>query len=416
MPASFQRFSLLIVLGVFILLSALPAHAAKKQMRKYDLWRNGPHLRGVNIWNARSHGILVQTNGLPVGPEHTQHDMNTLAGLGANLVLISHAGLFDEQGRPDKNAEASLDQLLDRILKADMFAVIAFRSGPGRCEFTFNRHEVGDWFQQKDLDETLWGDLKKQRQWAQMWKATARRYKGHPAVVGYTLMVEPNGNELAPGLGDGAWEPKVFYGKFRNTSYDWNQFYPKLVTAIRQEDSTTPIIIPPNSYADVNWLPYLTPSNDPYAVYDIHAYGPYKYSTQIGGPHPYPGKTLDLNHDGAPDQLDKRYLENMLRPASTFLRKKRPVAALEFGARRHAPGVGAYIRDMCAQFERLGINYAIWSWTPGGFSIHGDVFTIRRGPDLNEHSDRSTTAFISALKPYFAKNTLRPSTVSFVDK
>lgn len=75
----------------------------------------------------------------PVGPPYTQEDLNSLAAMGANLVNISCPGLFSENPpyQLDEKIIAHLDQLLDMVHQADLFAIIAFRTGPGRSEFTF---------------------------------------------------------------------------------------------------------------------------------------------------------------------------------------------------------------------------------------------------------------------------------------
>jgi len=75
----------------------------------------------------------------PVGLPYIQEDFDRLAALGANYVNISHPGLFTETPpyTLDQDIQDNLDNLLNMIAEDDMFAVIAFRTGPGRSEFTF---------------------------------------------------------------------------------------------------------------------------------------------------------------------------------------------------------------------------------------------------------------------------------------
>ena len=88
-----------------------------------------------------------------------------------------------------------------------------------------------------------------------MWAYTAQRHAGNPVVVGYDLMVEPNGNEAYGGLN--IFDPEQFYDSYPNSLYDWNQMHPAIATAIRNVDATTPIIVGAMSYSAVEWLPCL---------------------------------------------------------------------------------------------------------------------------------------------------------------
>jgi hypothetical protein len=77
-----------------------------------------------------------------------------------------------------------------------MFAVISFRTGPGRSEFTFFWGKDDDWFDASYYNDIVWQDRAAQEAWAAMWQHTAARYRDNPIVVGYDLMVEPNANEV----------------------------------------------------------------------------------------------------------------------------------------------------------------------------------------------------------------------------
>jgi len=112
-------------------------------------------LRGANIWQGRNlteiYGDTLGTGA--VGPPYTQTDFDNLAALGANYVNVSHPGLYAEKApfTLDEQVQQNLDSLLTMIAQAKMFAVITFRTGPGRSEFTFVLEEdttsdpVGGW-------------------------------------------------------------------------------------------------------------------------------------------------------------------------------------------------------------------------------------------------------------------------------
>jgi len=174
-------------------------------------------LRGANVWRRRVYPELDGTKFLgpgPLGPPYTQADFDALAAMGANYVNLSHAGLFTEKPPYvlDPDVQASLDSLLSKAEQADLFAVISFRTGPGRSEFTFVWDEVGDWFDRSYLNDSMWQDQEAQDAWVEMWRYTAERYRDNPIVVGYDLMVEPNSNEVGSHALDDRldiWEPDL---------------------------------------------------------------------------------------------------------------------------------------------------------------------------------------------------------------
>jgi hypothetical protein len=133
-------------------------HPAGPEPDKWALWVDGPHLRGANIYQRR---VYPKLDGLefmgagPLGPPYTQEDFDRLAALGANYVNISHSGLFSETPpyTLDQEVQDNLDHLLDTVAQANMFAVISFRTGPGRAEFSVCCfEEPGDWYDESYLN------------------------------------------------------------------------------------------------------------------------------------------------------------------------------------------------------------------------------------------------------------------------
>ncbi len=379
---------------------------------EWSLWASGTQLRGANVWQR----IVVPELDGPeflgsdhVGPPYTQADFDRLAALGANYVNISHPGLFTE--RPpyvlDEQVQANLDRLLDMAAQADLFAVITFRTGPGRSDFTFYRDGAGDWFDPDLLIEWVWSDEEAQDAWAQMWQYTAERYRDNPIVVGYDLMCEPNSNDVALGL----WEPEEFYPQYAGTLYDWNQFYPRLVAAIRQADPDTPILVSAMSWGAVNWLPYLQPTDDPRTVYTVHPYAPHEYTHQDPPALvAYPGE-LDLDWDGEPDPFDRAWLEGHLATMADFRQEHgAPVAANEYGVIRWVPGAAAYMADEMDLFEAIGANYALWVWDPAWAPWCGQVsdFNFRYGPDP-DNTTEVPNELLDVILAHWARNVVRPS-------
>ena len=392
-----------------------PASHAQPLADKWALWTEGTRLRGANIHQRRVYPELddgsMGTGA--VGPPYTQEDFNQLAALGANYVSISHPGLFSESPpyTVGQDIQDNLDSLIDMIAKADMFAVISFRTGPGRSEFTFFYEEAGTWFDDSYLNDSVWQDQAAQDAWVAMWRHTAERYRNNPIVVGYDLMVEPNAN----GVWLDVWEPEEFYPTYTNTLYDWNQLYPRISAAIRDVDSETPILIGGMSYSAVRWLPYVQPTGDERTVYTVHQYQPFQYTHQLPPLElGYPG-AFDTDWDGVDDQFNRAWLEDLLWIVDTFaLVHEVPVAANEFGVIRWEPGAADFMDDQMDLFEDLGMNYALWLWEPSWEprAAMDDYFDFLHGPDPDHHADVPSSDLIDVIAEHWGRNTIRPSSLS----
>ncbi len=395
---------------------------------KWALWNHGTQLRGANIYQRRIYPALDGPTFMgpgPVGPPYTQVDFDHLAALGANYVNISHPGLFRETPpyTLDTAVQSNLDKLLAMAAKADLFAVITFRTGPGRSEFwafwgedTASDPQNG-WFNPAYYNNQVWGDQAAQNAWVAMWRYAASRYKDNPIVVGYDLMCEPNSNEVGSypaGQPLDAWDPAAFYRTYSGTLYDWNQLYPRISAAIRQVDATTPLLIGGMGYSAIDWLPYLQPTGDPHTVYTVHQYAPMAYTHQKPPnlKNSYPGH-FDTDDDGTAENFDRAWLYQWLSPVDTFTRTHQvPVAANEFGAMRWQPGVANFMDDEMNLFETRGMNYALWLWKSSWPPLQADVdaFNFRHGLDPTHHMDVSDSALIRSIKTHWQRNQVRPST------
>ena len=394
---------------------------------EWALWTGPTQLRGANIYQRRVYPELDGSTFMgpgPVGPPYTQEDLDNLAALGANYVNISHPGLFTETApyTLDLAVQNNLDNLPTMIAQADMFAVITFRTGPGRSEFwafwgedTASDPDEG-WFDPGYYNNRLWADQAAQDAWVEMWRYTAQRYKDNPVVVGYDLMCEPNSNEVgAYPLGDALdiWDPEEFYNQYGGTLYDWNQLYPEITAAIREVDSHTPILIGGMGYSAVEWLPYLQPTSDPRTVYTVHQYEPFVYTHQEPPDltNTYPG-TFDADWDGQADDVNYAWLDGLLSTIDDFVATHNvPVAVNEFGLMRWEPGAADFMDDQMDLFEQRGLNHALWlwetSWEP--YAEEVDAFNFRHGPDPNNHTDVASSDLMDAIIAHWGHNTIRPS-------
>lgn len=378
---------------------------------KWSLWNGGTQLRGANIYQRR---VFEEIDGLefvgpgPFGPPYTQEDFDHLRALGANYVNLSIAGLYTVEPpyRVDDQAAANLDRLLEMAANANLFAVISFRSGPGRSEFSILG--AGDWYPSSYLIESVWTEPAAQAAWAAMWRFTAERYVGSQVVAGYDLMCEPNSN----GIMD-IWDAQEFYDEYGGSGYDWNTWYPPIVEAIRSVDADTPILVSGLSFGDIAWLPYVQLVEDERLVYTFHQYNPHEYSHQepgAGQEYLYPGE-FDADYDGEPEWVDRLWLEELFSIAVDWMGEhSRPLAVNEYGSVRWAPGAAEYLRDQMELFEQHGWNYAIWMWYPAWEPLkEGDnSFNYRLGADPHNLDDLASTDILETLIDFWSRNLAWP--------
>jgi hypothetical protein len=382
---------------------------------KFALWTNGTQLRGANIWQRvvvpKIDGDFLGSD--HVGPPFTQEDLNRLAALGANVVNISAPGLFTETPPYvlDGAVQSNLDKLLTMVAQADMFAVISARTGPGRSDFTFYDDDIAEWGDPALVIENVWTDQDAQDGWVEMWRYTAERYQNNPIVVGYDLMVEPN----AAGRLLDIWEEEDFYPQYAGTLYDWNQFYPRILDAVREVDTDTPILVGAMGWSAVWWLPVLQPVDDARTVYMVHQYEPQDQYTHQYPPveNSYPGN-FDADWDGTDDVFDQAWLADYLSIIEEFKAEHNvPVAVNEFGVVRWVPGGAEFMRDQMALFEDLGMNHAFWDFSPSWppVNMDNDDFDFLHGPDPNNHSNVETSDLIEVIRASWSQNVIRPSNV-----
>ena len=410
----------LIILLVFYLIASFMDRAfCGEIMSKIELWdvKNGTKLRGANIYQRRVYPELDGEELLgsgPVGPPYTQEDFLDLASKGANYVNISHPGIFTENPpyQVDNDIVENLDRLLNLIASANMFAVISFRTGPGRSEFTFFYDEVGTWFDESYLNDHVWEDPEAQQAWVDMWRYCANRYKNNHYVIGYDLMVEPNSNDVLLDI----WDPEEFYQRYGNTLYDWNQLYPKIVQAIREVDPDTPILIGGMAYSAVSWLPYMKIIDDPKTIYCAHQYEPYDYTHQEPPlNYTYPG-FFDIDGDEVPDNFNKSYLIELLQTVGDFMNQHKVNCAInEYGLMRWEPGAESFLDDEMSIFENMGINYALWVWDPKWqpWNEEIDEFNFRHGQNPDNHTNDEPNALTEVIYGYWSRNTIYPDKISF---
>lgn len=374
---------------------------------KWALWTNGTCLRGANIWQLINDPSFNNTVGnSSVVPPFKQADFDALAAMGANVVNISGPGLYSDKPpyALDTAVQANLDNLLDMIEKANMFAVIIARSGPGRNEQDIAEDSEGPGGPAPN--HLIWNNKHgEQDAYIAMWKYTANRYKNNPIVVGYDLMCEPHPNEQTP---EPAYTPQDFYSSpYANTTYDWNLLANKITAAIRQVDADTPILLGGMGWYAPQWMSSLTSTNSK-IVYLFHQYEPSEgYTTQ-----PVPHKNSYGTTSGTYTRKDLLDIFNIV---SSFRASKGgvPVVNDEFGIERWNPGADQFLNDEMEIMENSGMNYMIHQWESSYPGANVDSFNFRLGTDPANEVDVAPNVLMTVIQKYFQKNTVRPSNRNF---
>lgn len=216
-------------------------------------------------------------------------------------------------------------------------------------------------------DYRLWQEEKFQSQAEQFWQDVATTFKGHPALVGYTLVNEPH-PEKSFGIHD-FWgqDFTTWHDTIRGTLGDLNLFNTRMVAAIRKADAEIPIVIESGLFATPATFSYLDTLADDKLLYSFHFYEPYSYTTRRinKGGISYPGPV----YVQAIDQtltMDLTLLDSLLQPVRDWsVRNGIPanrVFASEFGGDRMSAGIDQYFSDLIKAFNTAGWHWAFYAF------------------------------------------------------
>jgi hypothetical protein len=265
-----------------------------------------------------------------------------------------------------KSDLAVLIRVLDAADAAGLKVVVTSVSLPG------SRWEV---LNDKEYDDRLWND---KAYWAQseaFWRDLALAIKGHPAVIGYNVITEPV-PEYDTGL-DQHSDPDAaseWYAEYAGTSHDLPLFYANLITAIRQVDGITPIMVDAGWYADAGGFEYWPSAlRDKKVLYAFHMYEPYKATSLPNAtrdpPYRYPG--VELRYGPRTVVWDKAMVAKHM--ARTFdwahahgVPNNRVVAS-EFGCMRQWVDCGTYLRDVLDVLDGYQTHWAFYSFREDGW-------------------------------------------------
>ena len=269
-------------------------------------------------------------------------------------------------GRPDhykgvnQNDLDYLVGILDEAQKANVKIMLTMLSLPcGR----WNQHNGGK------EERKIWQDDSCQDDAANFWKAIATRLKNHPAVVGYNIRNEPSPELVEPKLAD--WytgDYEAWYKKLKGTPADLNRFYLKVVSAIREVDSLTPIVLDSGFYATPWAFKILEPIKDAHVLYAFHMYEPYSFTAKTNqGKYTYPGPApVGEDEHAKIVNWNRGELKKFLEPVVQWQKKNHVpsnrIIAAEFGGYRMNHGVDSYLKDLISIFNEKQWHWAFYSF------------------------------------------------------
>ncbi len=255
-------------------------------------------------------------------------DTAFLAQQGFNVVRIPfNYRHFEDDLAPGQWIESGFRQL-DRVInlcrKYKLWVVLDLHAAPGAQARDQNAGSAyGEsylWYHREFIDRSV-----------ALWVEIARRYSGDATIAGYNLLCEPVTANV----------PLL------------NDFYLKIIRAIRKVDSDHLILLDPNMWAkDIATL-HDELFTDPQVIPSLHHY----FSEDAGFAQltSYPAIVDGRNYDRAA-------LEKTLTGKYDQQRIARPVMVGEFGVFRSLPQSFAVqlaiTRDLVSIFEEKG-----WSWT-----------------------------------------------------
>lgn len=361
-----------------------------RQVSKRELWNNatGPHLRGAVLTQRRVYPEIDGPEFLgpgPIGVPLADEALAALAAAGANLLILSHPGIFTETPpfRLAEDSLANLDDLVRRAARWGLYVVIGYRSGPGRSAFTFHRDDAGSWFPAHMLDDRVWTDFSYHQAWEDMWRTTARHFRARTNVAGYLLMVEPNANQVAvdaAGRPLEIWQADRLAQTVANTPADWGLLARRLGAAVRSIDPETPVLVSPDGYANSMFERNLGLAPEAPEILCVHDYAPRDYTHQAADA----GRVFAAGEARFQPPQHPRWMMG------------------EFGLHRWAPAGHDYLDERISDLERAGAGWAVFRWDSGWavYERQENRFNVRAGGE-NSH-------ILNVLRRRWRNNQSRP--------
>ncbi len=348
-------------------------------------------LHGVNI----DYGTKSNPEVLPVIPKEQAERLVNSFGLNFVRLLMVWEGVEPQAGVTDRNYLDMIEQRVDLLWEAGLYVVLDMHQDvyaqrfccDGAPEWAIRDddlpYELQDqWFLnyfqpavQRSFDN-FWAydkgehaDL--QDHYAAMWVEVAKRFKDHPAVLGYDLMNEPHpGSDFDAAEAVGLSPSR----ESRSESFDKEKltpFYQRVTNAIRSVDTENWIFFesryggPGNGSA--SWIEGL---DDPRNGSPRLAYFPHLYSVSVENNQSYNQDTMTTIPDWEAHRSEEVTKEGW------------PLLIGEWGLDSAWTNADLFMKQVLAMADRQMAGWAYWAWDPGGWSFIDSDLNERESADI----------------------------------
>lgn len=219
------------------------------------------------------------------------------------------------------------------------------------------------------FDDRLWQDKSYWKQSAAFWRDLAAALKDVPGVAAYNLINEPAPEKRA-GLAEhaGIEEMQRWYQHHQGSARDLPAFYQMLISAIREVDPLTPVMVDGGWYGAADGFGYWPAAlDDTRVLYSFHMYEPYAATSgpnlKRKKPYSYPGVVpFGTGKEMWNAQRVAQYLQQpFIWAEQQHIPASRMVAG-EFGCIRMLPGCQQYLEDVLQVLDKKQSHWAFYSF------------------------------------------------------
>ena len=328
-------------------------------------------LHGLNTAGGAKHSKDNQ-------PWITENDVakeNTEFGFNTVRYLIFWGAIEPKKGEYDENYLAEVKKRVEWYTDRGMYVILdihqdVYGYGVGgngapawACTQTKIQNLISDkraWWMQNLEPKVIKSyvtffkyDKRKdlQQHYILAWKKVAEMFQDNPYVIGYDLMNEPHGGNLA----------NTLCGKFEKKQL--SAFYRRLIRGVRSVDSTRYIFIEPRSFG-VNfgmksYLPRIKdamPDGENKLIYAPHLY---LIFVDVGG-----------NYNKKYQRKLEQWFSHRIKEAKLH---KAPMLIGEFGLSPGKKDFDKYLQDIFTRANQQKASWTYWSSDPGGWGpLKGD--------------------------------------------
>lgn len=255
---------------------------------------------------------------------------------------------------------ATLKATIEKAHSAGLKVVITPLSLPG-LRWSQNN---GDKF-----DGRLWESKKYWHESANFWRDLAKALKDTPGVAAYNLINEP-APEKNGGLQEHASQADMrnWYQRNQGSARDLPAFYHRVIQAIREVDTLTPVMVDSGWYAAADSFSYWKKAlDDKRVLYSFHMYEPYEATSGPNlkriKPYTYPGKAL---FNGKLEMWDAKRVANYLQHPFDWAKQQgipaNRMIAGEFGCVRMLDSCRQYLDDVLTVLDKNQAHWAFYSF------------------------------------------------------